>query len=683
MHQRFSYLSLVSTQTIVFHREIPFLRIIVPLCAGIVAGLRFVPGNFFIIFSTTFILAILVASRRFNKRQENLLFGLAFTLAMFLLGMILYNNEKSSLSVLKNEETELLCVLSDYPEQKPKSLMLSLKMISTATGTGKPLKGSVVVYLSGKHDFKEFRPGDMLVIRCTPAEIQNRGNPYEFNYRFYMENHGVKYSAFITADDVLRHDAGAYMNLRHHALVARNRIIGMYSERGVTDEMLPLVSALTLGEKSGIDPETKGNFIKAGIMHIMAVSGLHAMILSMFILNALFFLKGKFNILRVLIAVILIWCFAFITGLTPSVLRATLMFTFIQSGTLLKRRVNSVNSVLASAFVLILARPSVIFDAGFLLSYSAVIFIIVFYRDLYILIHPRRYITDITWQSAAVTITAQLGTLPLTIMYFNRFPVWFLITNLVIVPLSSVAIILGCLVPLLYIVKPVSGLIGVLLDRLTWLTAFLTEKAASLPLANISGLGMTIPECILLSLSIFLLFLYIMKKKSIPVFWPALSLAMYFTAGTVTDIAVKRSNELIVYNTPGQTSIGVRTGKNMIVLTDTLVLHPDVLKHCSTLGIKPRPVLLAGRHYISAGGRRIVIGNNLPGEAADKYKPDLMILGGYSNRAASFPEFRGDIVLLASHSGRLPAAPHASFHTIRKSGAYIAQLTDSRRIILP
>ena len=157
----------------------------------------------------------------------------------------------------------------------------------------------------------------------------------------------------------------------------------MFRERGIEGERLALVAAITVGQKNMLDPEQKQYFIKAGVMHIMAVSGLHAVILSLFIFKLLFFLKGRLNILRILITLLILWSFAFVTGLTPSVLRATLMFSFLQAGNIMKRPVNGINSVLASAFVLILIRPSVIFDAGFLLSYSAVIFIICFYRDFY------------------------------------------------------------------------------------------------------------------------------------------------------------------------------------------------------------------------------------------------------------------------------------------------------------
>ncbi len=194
-----------------------------------------------------------------------------------------------------------------------------------------------------------------------------------------------------------------------------------------------------------LDPEQKLNFIKAGVMHIMAVSGLHAIILSLFVLNLLFFMKRRFNVLRIVITIIILWSFAFVTGFTPSVLRATLMFSFLQAGKLMKRPANGINSVLASAFFLIIIRPSVIFDAGFLLSYSAVIYIICFYNDFYQLLLFKNWLADKIWQSAAVTIVAQAGTLPLTIMLFNRFPTYFILANITIVPVSNLLIVTGCL----------------------------------------------------------------------------------------------------------------------------------------------------------------------------------------------------------------------------------------------
>ena len=382
--------------------------------------------------------------------------------------------------------------------EKANSYMLTVKLNGKITGnTSEPVNGSLLLYHRKDSLVTKLLPGDLLIIKCTPVQISGRGNPFEFDYRFYMENQGIRYYAYTSRQSIISHITPKHRKLIHKALIIREKIIRMYRERGITGDRLALVAAITLGQKNMLDADQKIYFIKAGVMHIMAVSGLHTVILSLFVFNVLFFLKRRFNIIRILLTLAILWSFAFVTGLTPSVLRATLMFTFLQAGTLMKRPVNGINSVLASGFVLILIRPSVIFDAGFLLSYSAVIYIIAFYRDLYQKLEFKNFITDKIWQSAAVTIVAQAGTLPLTIALFNRFPTYFILTNIIIVPLSSVLVIIGCLVPMLFPLKFLSQFLAMILNNLTGLTELLTRKASSLPFASIENVGMTNAECLL------------------------------------------------------------------------------------------------------------------------------------------------------------------------------------------
>ena len=512
------------------HKEIPFLRIGLPLCIGIVTGLYFQPDSFFLLLTAIFIITGFIVSLFFNKYQTNLLFGFFLTITLYICGLLLYNNEKDTLSILKPEQTFFHCTLSDYPVERENSIMMTVKMNSKITAIGtEAVKGSLVLYNKKDSLVTSYLPGDILIIRCTPVELTNRGNPYEFDYRFYMENQGIKYSAFTSSRDIIRHTIPANRKLIHKALIIREKIIGMYKERGITGERLALVAAITLGQKRMLDPEQKQNFMRAGIMHIMAVSGLHAVILSMFLCNLLFFLKGKFYFLRILITILILWAVAFVTGLTPAVLRATIMFTFFQAGNLIHRRVNGINSVLASAFVLILIKPSVIFDAGFLLSYSAVIYIISFYQVFYLKLQFKNWLTDKIWQSAVITIVAQAGTLPLTIMLFNRFPVYFILTNIIIVPLSSLLIVTACTIPMLYPIVFLSKTLALVLNYLTGLTELLTAKSASLPWSNIENIGMTTVECILLMGTIFLLSSFLLNKHSISVFYP-ISLAIALVA---------------------------------------------------------------------------------------------------------------------------------------------------------
>lgn len=566
----------------------------------------------------------------YNRRFTNLLYGAALTLALFLTGLLLFLQEKSSLTTLSSEETYFSGFLADYPERKEKTYKMVVCLESAFyEGKPAPVKGSVLLYHRHDSMCKSYRPGDKIIFRCKPVPIRNRGNPFEFDYRFYMENRGIKYYSFTDSSDIIRYSSQVKRKLQQRALITRQRIIDMYSERGITGERLALVAAITLGQKSMLEPEQKQHFMKAGIMHIMAVSGLHAMILSMFVFRMLFFLKGRLSILRSVITILLLWWFAYVTGLTASVMRAALMFTFLQAGNIMKRPVNQVNSVLASAFILMVIRPSVIFDAGFLLSYSAVIFIIYFYRDFYLLLKFRRRMFDLVWQSAAVTIVAQAGTLPLTVLLFNRFPTWFILSNIIIVPLSSLVIIIGSLVPLTFPLRFISFPLAKILDFLTGATEFLTAKAASLPLSTIDNIGLTVPVCILFSVTLFVWFRFLLNRKSLPVSVPLTFSLLLVIAGTVTSISTRRSSEIIIYNSTGYSPAAVRTGRNLFIYSDSAQAGPEIERHSAVLGLKTTihmvkklPVLL------NTGDKTILLTNVINFNILSESEPDIIVLTG-------------------------------------------------------
>jgi competence protein ComEC len=666
----------------VLHKEIPFLRIGLPLCAGIISGLYYKPDIILLGVASVIISASLLLSLFFNKSQSNLIYGLSLTLAFWLCGLILYTFEKSSLSTLKNEETIFISTLCDYPEEKENTFMIKINLISIIEKERlETVKGSLVLYHKKDSSVSTFIPGDILIIRCSPVELSNRGNPYEFDYRFFMENQGIRYYAFTNGSSIIKHITPPHRNLIPRALIMREKIISMFRERGITGQRLALVAAITLGQKSMLEPDQKLNFMKAGVMHIMAVSGLHAVILSLFVFSLLFFMKRRFNIARIIITILILWIFAFVTGLTPSVLRATLMYSFLQAGKLMKRPVNGINSVLASAFVLIIIRPSVIFDAGFLLSYSAVIYIISFYYGFYQMVQIKNWLVDKIWQSAVVTIVAQAGTLPLTIMLFNRFPVYFILANITIVPVSNLLIITGCLVPMFFHIRFLSHFLAVLLNQMTGLTEYMTSFVASLPNSSIENIGMTTTECLLLTCTIFLFSYWLLNKKSFPVIYPVSFLLLFVMAGMIKEISSKKTNELIIYNTPGLTTIGVKTGKILNLYTDTSYIRPEVSRHCSALGLKIKSTVLNNTYQcLETGEKRILITKALNNLMIMNLNPDIVILTGTrpvieKNLSVLHPPGLIIISSEATSAFRFPQqsafAGTDSIHFVRKSGAFV------------
>lgn len=668
------------------NKEIPFLRIGFPICLGIVSGLYLKSGIIFLLVSAIALIIGFGFSMVYNRRPVNPFYGFPITYSFFLCGLLLYKAEKAGLSDLKSGEAIFIGSLSEYPDEKARSYRLIVRLYTRIDENESTLlKGSLLVYMKKDSSKNDLLPGDIIKIRCNPVPIVNRGNPYEFDYKFYMENNGIKYISYANPDDIIEHSEPGRRKLKHIALIIREKIIGMYKDLGITGDRLSLVAAITLGQKNMLDQEQKQVFINAGVMHIMAVSGLHAAILSLFIYNLLFFLRNKLEPLRIIITVVLLWCFAFITGLTPSVIRATLMFSFLQTGKLLKRDLNSINSVLASAVVILIIHPSVLFDAGFLLSYSAVIFIISFYQDLYNKISFRGWLPEKIWQSASVTILAQAGTLPLTISLFNRFPTWFLITNIIIVPLSSLLIIIGCIIPLIYPFKFLSQPLATILNFLTGLTEWLTNKASNLPFSTIDNIGMVPIEAGILFFVIFLIVLFLLNRKQIPVHYPVSGILIFLLVSTVQSISLITSKELIVYNTVTLNATGIRTGKTLTLYSDSALVPSEVIRHCSTAGLKLKQNLLkSDATLLIVGDSKILISKYLSSDLLIKSDPVIVIFTGSLFTLKDQIRISRSINSFILTSSRLSSIPSLQtllntqnwekFHLTKYSGAFRVRL---------
>ncbi|HWR74794.1 MAG TPA: ComEC/Rec2 family competence protein, partial [Bacteroidales bacterium] len=361
-------------------REIPFLRIFAPFCAGVILA-EAAPSAAAGAWAMAGAAALVISLRLIRKNYHpDTVFGTAVIVFFLAAGYLMHVTGKERLSTL-GESRQLFTVrISGYPEKKSASCSFRAKIVNiTVDGQQYSPRGSLLLYFISDTLPSHWQPGDRLTVRITPRPVENNGNPCEFNYRRYLEGQGVKYMSFFRAGDIIDYQPAGRLTLRERSLVAAQGMIRAFEKAGLQGEELGLVTALTIGDKDLIDKEQLTTFSRSGAMHIMAVSGLHVGMISLGLSFMLFFLRGKFNIMKSVIIITALWGFAFITGMSPSVLRATIMFTFLQAGTLLHRPAPGMNSLLASAFILTAARPAVIFEAGFQLSYLAVAFIILFY----------------------------------------------------------------------------------------------------------------------------------------------------------------------------------------------------------------------------------------------------------------------------------------------------------------
>jgi competence protein ComEC len=568
-------------------REIPFLRLTVPLCAGVLLA-EYLPGMVAIVIPVASV-ALLVMTMRLLYRNylSDTIFGLSLLIFLLSSGYMLRTVERMRLSNLNPERQEITLRLSDYPDRGNSGYSMRARIVCTKSGDlfSYP-RGSLLLWFMTDSLPSGWQPGDLLKITTRPVKVKNNGNPCEFDYSRYLEGQGIRYMAFFRAGDITGFSHGKHRSVRERSLIIAHRITEAFRKAGLQGEELGLVTALTIGDKELLGKERLTNFSRSGAMHIMAVSGLHVGMISMALSWLLFFLKGRLNRVRALIIVPALWGFAFITGLSPSVLRATIMFTFLQAGTLLGRPATGMNNLLASAFIIIAGHPGVIFEAGFQLSYLAVGFIIAFYFPLYRIIRIKKRIFGYIWQMASVSLVAQAGTMALSVRLFNIFPLLFLATNIIVIPVSFLVLLLAMALLISSPVPPVASFFAIILDHLASFTLGFTSFISSMEHGVLMNIGMSAAETVMFTVSVALLLAAILRTTSLTI-KPFIVATTFLVAFNSIKLGQETHRDrLISYNIRGEKLTVRQYGRHLLVPSSTGSVPAEIRKHADTRGLK-------------------------------------------------------------------------------------------------
>ncbi len=340
-------------------------------------------------------------------------------------------------------------------------------------------QGNVLLMIAKNDSSHAFEINDVLLTSEKLLAIRSPFNPGEFSFKNYMKNKGIAFQISLENDQwtPIRKGKGT---LRSKAILIRGRIIDLIKKQGFSENQQVVIEALLLGEKRHLNKDLKRNYIDAGAMHILAISGLHIGILMMLINSILRPLRHmKYGrIIRVIIVAMLLWSFAFIAGLSSSVIRSVSMFSVLAIGIITDRKSSLDHYLFIAAFISVFMRPLIVFDLGFQLSYMAVLSILYAGPKIKNLWHPQGKILRYFWNIIAVSMAAQLGILPISLYYFHHFSGVFLITSILVIPilgillgggyLMIVLILLNCL-PTIYVkiysffievMNQVIGLIG-------------------------------------------------------------------------------------------------------------------------------------------------------------------------------------------------------------------------------
>jgi len=433
----------------------------------------------------------------------------------------------------------------------------------------KKVEGKVLLYIS---ESTNINYGDILLVKGIPNRIRPPLNPDEFDYQKYMRNKGILFQHFIKPDDFLIVDQIPGSFIHRISTNARQGIISIISNSFNEESTRGIMLALLAGQRQYIDHETYDRFIDIGIIHVLAVSGLHVGIIYMFLLGLSRPLnKNKWGRrVSLCIKIIVLLFFAFLTGLSPSVLRATLMFSIMIIGKILNRNSHILNSVFLSACILLSINPFLLFDVGFQLSYSAVIGIIIFQPIIYGNLNCKVKIINWTWQLTAVSIAAQLGTFPISLLYFKQFPTHFLLGNIFAIPYVTMLITMGIVFLFAFPMKYLALIIVWFLQMSTKIFLTVISMIQMLPLGKIYPINVNTDQSILLY-SIILSVYFMFKKRN----WKFIFVSLLGVTGIIgidiyQRIDLHSKSKIIVYNIPNQSCIELVDRRKGIMLVNNL-----------------------------------------------------------------------------------------------------------------
>ncbi|TCJ14053.1 ComEC family competence protein [Flaviaesturariibacter flavus] len=464
-------------------------------------------------------------------------------------------------------------VLTAEPSEKAASWKLEGQLLSVATNNGwQPASGGVLLYLRKDSGSMPPRYGQELLIDAPLAPVRGSGNPAAFDYTGWALRQGTTHSAFLGKTDY--HILPGWRGSRFQSALLQARAWTI----GVLRRYLPgggagMAEALLIGYKDDLDKELVRSYSRTGVVHIIAISGMHLALVYGLLIGLTAPLRAqRLQWLRMTLVLAGLWSFSFLAGGGPSVLRAAVMFSFLAFGSLIGRKGNAMNTLLLGALVLLLINPFWLWDAGFQLSCTAVAGILLFYRPIYALYTPHNRLLDALWKGSAVTLAAQVLTTPISLYHFHQFPLLFLAANLLAVPLSGL-LVYALLVLLGFSFWPgAATLIGKGADALIALLNQYIAAVERSPVAVWEGISVS-PLQVLLLYALIAALAWGPLRLQAPAWRTAFACgALFLCLRAYSFWQAGRQARFLVYNIPRHVAMEVHDGRQVAFRGDASVL---------------------------------------------------------------------------------------------------------------
>ena len=566
-----------------FWERFPFFRILLPFVAGILCY-EYLQGHIVltVVIGISVLSAIVFTTTFLLKRKSTALNLLAFVTAnLFLLSaawLTAYTydarNDKQWLGNTVENAESCAVTITETPAEKARTWKVPVSIThSIHNSVASPATGKALLYIyKGKWPLR-YRVGDKLILPNKWQRIKNARNPFEFDYAQYAARSNIYYQQFSAQKDITRyhiaHTLPWWVQLHEWAM---HKL-----EQYITDrQTLGLLQAMLVGDKTNMDEDLRQAYAETGIVHIIAISGSHIGIFFIMVTFLLGWIRNKkYHWLKYMLAIPLIWTYVLVAGLPPSAVRAACMFSLLGIGFAFQRQHNSINQLLVTAFILLLAQPYWLFAVGFQLSFLAVLSILLFYPPVYKLWRPKYKLLRGIWAAIAVSIAAEILVAPLVVYYFHLFPLMFLIANVAAYLFMGVVLISGML---LIACSSIPFLATFLATCITWLTVFFNQlvqvfrtwNPEALNTLVLTGFGLLCIYTITITLSI-----YISSKKKPVLFIMLICFCVWIVYSINREYSILQQQYLIVYNISRLNHIELVQGHTYAVIaTDTAYPAP-------------------------------------------------------------------------------------------------------------
>ena len=566
--------------------EAPFLKYFISFVIGVLLQKIFNGGYYialpFILLAFSLFYSFYSARLPKSKFSKRKYFGYAIFSLFIALGTI--DSEIVSKSDIRLPEIKDYAIarITDNIVIKERSVEIKASIIE--------LKGiddinedlNIILYIEPNRLSKNLAKGDVIIFDQNLQPINFSNNFSLFNYNSKLEKEGYFYSQYIACNNWRKIDYIKPNTLTDKASNLKKSLLQRINCLNISDSSKALISAMILGDKSLFTKEMRNAYSSAGLSHILAVSGLHVGIIAFILYLLLLPLKWiRLSYARPLITILILWAYIFVIGFPASAVRAAVMASFVLYGDIINRKGTTINSLFAAALFLVAYNPNYILDVSFQLSFTAVFSIFYIYPLIYSRLPHRNKILAYISSLIAVTIAAQIGTLPLSIYYFNQFPIIGLLSNIVVIPVLPIVVISA----ILTMIFPVTLFLNIS-DNLFAYIDYIANISASIPYSSIDNIYIKSYYLVFIYVIIFGTLWTLKSKRSELV----IALLILIATFTTTENVIKLKDDkykAVIYDDNKITALNfIDDSYNYVLTIDTIEVEDKVKYMAKGLWIK-------------------------------------------------------------------------------------------------